>query len=178
MKQWISIIGIGLGISPWLIGQAGGTAPGPVAYVSGQRIATESIAGKAAQTRLEAVRQQKTADLKSRQKAIEDTRQKLTVAGPGSEREALQRVLQEQQIELARTNQQAQVDLQNLQREIVAELQPQVRSVLDELLKGTNVQIVLQRETAIVWAIPEGDLTSAVIARMDARSASEGEPRR
>lgn len=178
MKQWISILGVGLAISPWLIGQAGGAAPGPVAYVSGQRIATESMAGKAAQTRLEAVRQQKTADLKSRQKAIEDTRQKLTAAVPGSEREALQRVLQEQQIELARTSQQAQAELQNLQREIVAELQPQVRSVLDDLLKGTNVQVVLQRETAVVWATPDADLTSAVIARMDARSADDGEPNR
>ena len=128
--------------------------------------------------RLEEVRRQGTADLQSRQNAIEDTRQKLAEAAPGSEREGLLRQMQQQQVELARTSQQAQSDFQNLQRQIAAELQPQVRSALDDLLKGTTVQIVLQRETAVVWATADADLTAAVIARMDAKSAHEGESRR
>ena len=66
----------------------------------------------------------------------------------------------------------AQRELQELQREIQNQLRPVVQQILAELLKGTNVEVVLPLETAVVWSKPGHDVTSAVIERMNRAAGS------
>lgn len=141
---------------------------GSVAYVSGQRLSTESIEGKAGQARLEAMRQEKANELRIRQQALEATRQQLALVAGGKEKLDLQQREQQQRADLDRATVQAQTDLQNLQRQLTVELQPKVRSALDDVVKGTDIQIVVQLETAVVWAAPGLDLTTAVLERLNA----------
>ena len=69
---------------------------------------------------------------------------------------------------------QGQVDLQNLQRQISNDLMAKVRPILEELVAGTDVQIVLQADGPILWAAPGLDLTQAVVERLNAAPLPEG----
>jgi Skp family chaperone for outer membrane proteins len=151
----------------------GSTLPNAqVAFVSSQRISSQSAAGRAAALRLQLLQQEKAADVRQRQQALEAVRAKLAGADQSS---LMPLLVQEQAVrtELERAVQQAQADLQKLQREITADIQIRVRAALDEILKGAAVQIVLQSENAIVWGVPSLDLTTLVIEKMDARSGEK-----
>jgi Skp family chaperone for outer membrane proteins len=149
------------------------TRPGGViAYVSGQRLSAETTVGKEARGRVQALQQAKTAELKSLQVALETTRQQLANTPDGTARLPLQQQEQQQRADLDRATAQAQADIQALQRQIATDMQGKVRAQLTELLKGTDIQVVVQLETAIVWAAPGLDLTSAVIERLNASDAA------
>jgi Skp family chaperone for outer membrane proteins len=140
-----------------------------VAYVSSQRISTESVEGKAGIARVQALQQQKATDLQARARTLETTRQVIArTSGPA--RETLQKQEQEQRAELERATAQAQLDLQTLQRQISTELIVHVKAVLDELLKGSDTQVVLQSEAVVIWTVPGADLTATVVERLNARS--------
>jgi len=51
------------------------------------------------------------------------------------------------------------------------ELQARLLAEIPEVIKGTSIQVVVQLETAIVWAAPGLDLTSALIERVNATPA-------
>jgi outer membrane protein len=158
-----------LSLSP--AGQAP-AAPGipQIAYISGQRILTESSEAKADFARLPALQQQKTTELRAKQQALDATRQQLAQASDNSTRLQLQQQELQQRTEIERAAAQAQVDLQTLQRQLNSDLQTRVKVVLDDLVKGQNVQLVLN-DTAVIWAAPSTDLTAAVIERLNAKPA-------
>ena len=79
-----------------------------VAYISGQRISTDSVAGREAQGRLAAMRQRKAAEVQSKRRALDETRQKLAGAVAGDERLQLERQEQVEQQDLERSTAQAQ----------------------------------------------------------------------
>jgi Skp family chaperone for outer membrane proteins len=138
-----------------------------IVYVSSQRLSSETTLGKEGLSRIQALRQERAEDLRVRQQTLEQTRRTLAQATDPAERTRLQVQEQQQQADFVRAQAQAQTDLQALQREIQAELRPAVLAVLAELLKGTNVEVVLPLETAVVWAAPGRDVTTAVIERLD-----------
>ena len=142
-----------------------------VAYVSSQRLSTETAMGKSGLSRMQALQQERTADLREKQQALEATRQQLVQAPNAEEQQQLQEQAQQQQTDFARAQAQAQTDLQTLQREIQSELRPAVQAALTELLQGTNVEVVLPLETAVVWAAPGRDVTSAVIEKLNGEQA-------
>ena len=55
-----------------------------------------------------------------------------------------------------------------LQRQISNDLMAKVRPILEELVAGTDVQIVLQSDGPILWAAPGLDLTPVVVERLNA----------
>jgi outer membrane protein len=139
-----------------------------VAYVSGQRLSSESNEGKAGTIRLQALQQEKAADVRARQQALEAVRQQLARADAGA-RAALEQDEQQRRAELERAVAQAQVDIQNVQREISADLMTKVRAILEEVVAGTDVEIVLQSDGPVIWAAPSLDLTPVVIERLSAQ---------
>jgi Skp family chaperone for outer membrane proteins len=142
-------------------------ADATVVYVSSQRLSSETTLGKDGLTRIQALQREKTEDLRARQQTLEDTRRALSQATDAAERGRLEVQAQQQQSDFTRAQAQATSDLQGLQREIQAALRPAVQAVLAELLKGTSVEVVLPLETAVVWAAPGRDVTSAVIERLN-----------
>jgi Skp family chaperone for outer membrane proteins len=138
-----------------------------VVYVSSQRLSTETTMGKDGLGRIQALQRERTEALRVRQQTLDETRRSLAQATDPAQRSRLQVQEQQQQADFARAQAQAQTDLQALQREIQAELRPAVQAALADLLKGTNVEVVLPLETAIVWAAPGRDVTSAVIERLN-----------
>jgi Skp family chaperone for outer membrane proteins len=171
----ITVIGLGFAVLAPASASAQAVVVPPdarVAYVSSQRLSRDSALGKAGTARIQAMQQQRQSEIRARQQTLEATRQQMLKATTPEERARLGSQEVTQRIELERSTMQAQQDLQNLQQEISADLRPKVIAAINEVLKGTRVEVVANLETAIVWALPGLDLTTAVIERMDAAVAA------
>jgi Skp family chaperone for outer membrane proteins len=142
-------------------------APSSVAYISSNRILSESVLGRAEAGRIQAMQQQKTNEVRAKQQELEAARQQAAAAPDAQARIGLQQKEQQLRIDLERATQQAQVDLQALQREVNGNLQRRVRTVLDQLMANQPYQLVINSDSSLVWSAPELDLTTAVVARMN-----------
>jgi len=145
---------------------------GPIAFVVSQRISNETTEGKAGIARMQALQRERAADARTKQDALQATRRQIDMTGDSAERTRLQTQEQQQRTDLERAVAQGQVDLQNLQRQISNELGTKVKAAIQDLVKGTAVQIVLSADTTVVWAANGLDLTSPVIERLNAQAAS------
>jgi len=114
--------------------------------------------------------------MRTKQQALETTRQQITLAKDDVARVRLRAEEQQQRAELERLAAQSQADLQTLQRQVSAEVATKVKAAVEEVVKGTGVQLVLNGESSVVWASPGLDLTSLVIERMNAQSAAPRTP--
>jgi Skp family chaperone for outer membrane proteins len=151
-----------------VVGQAQpAKAPSTVALVSANRVLNETTHGRSEVGRLQALQQQRAADLKNKQQALEATRQELASASDPKAKSELQQKEIQQRTELERATQQAQTDLQNLQREINTDLQQRVKTVLNDLSKTQPYRLVINSDAGVLWGEPELDLTAAVVARMN-----------
>jgi outer membrane protein len=142
-----------------------------IGYISSQRIINESTEAKADVARLQAVQQQRATELKPSQQALDATRQQLAQATGDAARQPLQQREQQQQADLARATAQMQTDLQTLQRQMQTELQMQVRTAADQVGKDQNLLLILNADTAVVWAAPGLDVTAALLDRLNATAA-------
>lgn len=138
-----------------------------VAHVSAQRIGTDTTEGRAGVARVQAVQRERAEDVRRKQQALEATRSQMSQAQAG-DRARLQAQEQQQRVELERSVAKAQVDIQAVQREVNADLLAKVKAVVAEIAPGLNIQLVLNSESAVVWAAPNLDLTDTVITRMNA----------
>jgi Skp family chaperone for outer membrane proteins len=144
-------------------------ATGPVAYVSSQRISNETAMGRAGLARLQTMQRERSTDVRTKQQTLETTRRQLAAA-QGDERVRLQAQEQQQRTEFERAVAQAQTDIQALQRQISAELSPQVKAAIEQIVKATGIQVVLNGDNTVVWANPALDLTSRVIEQLNTSS--------
>jgi Skp family chaperone for outer membrane proteins len=115
--------------------------------VSLQRVATESVEGRAANQRLTALAQKMSADLLAKQKEQPQPTQQ----------------------ELQRLAQQSQADFQNTQRQVQVELRAKVNSIVAEIAAQRGVEVVLNAD-GLVWSASRLDVTNEVLAKLDALS--------
>jgi Skp family chaperone for outer membrane proteins len=143
----------------------------PIAYVSVQRISSQSNEGKAALKQLEALGQAKAQELRAKQQAVEAVHNQLANAGgvfQGSKRAELQKQEEQQRADLQKATQQAQVEVQTLQRQLQEKLGKELNAILSDMANKRSIQIVLNSDSAVVWAPQSGDLTAEVVERMNA----------
>jgi Skp family chaperone for outer membrane proteins len=145
--------------------------PNGVAFVSAQRIMTESIRGKAEAAKLQAFQQQKAGELRARQQTLEATRRELVSTTDPARRATLQQQEQVQRADFERASAEAQIGLQTLQRKVNTDLQAEVKLVLDEVVKNGDTRVVLNSDAAVLWGNPSDDITTSVLERMNLKSA-------
>jgi Skp family chaperone for outer membrane proteins len=171
MKPVFALL-VAIGVSTPAVGQVvQSRSTASIAYISVGKILSDSVDGKAATKRLEALRQAKAQEVGTQQKALEATRTELANAGglfQATRRAQLRAQENRQQTELQQAAQRAQSDLQNLQRELQADLRKKLAVVLADLAKRRAIQIVLNEDSAVVWAPPGTDLTAEVLDRLNA----------
>jgi Skp family chaperone for outer membrane proteins len=148
-------------------GQGTGPSGPPIRYIVSQRVLAEATDARAEMTRFQSVQKEKAAELRAKQQALDATRLQIARASDAAERARLVEQEQKARADFEQSTAQAQQDLQALQRQMQVGLQARMRTVLDDLLKGQDVQLVLNADAAVVWAAPGADLTSAVIERMN-----------
>jgi len=159
-------------LAPALQPVGGGPRQGSsLAYISVQKILSESNDAKAASKKLEDLRQAKSKDIAARQKALEATRLELLNAGgvfSTSKRARLKTQEGQQQTELQHASQQAQTDFQTLQRELQGDIRREFGMIVADIAKAKGIQLVLNSDTAVVWASTGTDLTAEVLERLNA----------
>jgi outer membrane protein len=144
------------------------------AYVNIQRIAGESVEGKASSARLEALRAKKASDLNDRNRQVEalQAKQKSSVMSEDA-RAQVQRDLDKLQVEITRMTQDAQQELQDMQNELQLEFQRKVGPIITQVATEKSIQLLFsQGDSGLVWADPGLDLTLDVIRRFDAVTAA------
>src|SRR4051812_20204640 len=111
MKPWLvaltsAVMGSVLSLS--LVGQAQtAKTPSAVAYVSANRVLTETTHGRAEVARIQALQQQRTSELRTKQQALDAVRQQLAQASESAAKGQLQQQEQQQRADLDRASQQA-----------------------------------------------------------------------
>jgi Skp family chaperone for outer membrane proteins len=157
-----------------LVGLAQAPAKRPplaIGYVSANRILVETTDGKAVAARIQAMQQQKAAELRGKQQTLETTRQQLSQATENQVRANLQQQELQQRLDFERSTAQAQVDLQTLQRQSQTEMLGKLKPILEDLAKSHDLLLVINADTALAWAAPALDLTAAAVERMNAKPA-------
>ncbi len=154
-----------------LVTMSQGTPPPQttIAYLSPTRIVAGSAEARAEAAKFQTMAKQSAADLNAKRRALETTRQQLAKATNGAARTQLQQREREQLADYERETTEAKKQLQSSQRELMGDLNVLLKPVLDEIVKEGNIQVVLNADTSLVWAAPKLDLTSEVIARLNAR---------
>jgi len=163
----LSVAALGVAVSVAAQRPAAVQAGSHIAYVSGQRLTNQSNEGKAGIGRIQALQQEKATEIRAKQQALEAARQALGRVTDVATRARLEQEEVQARAEFERAVAQGQVDLQNLQRQISNELMAKVRPILEELVAGTDVEIVLQADGPILWAAPGLDLTAGVVERLN-----------
>jgi Skp family chaperone for outer membrane proteins len=150
----------------------GGQRPtSSVAYLSVQKILTDSTDAKVAKQRLTELGQAKAQELAVKQKALEATKLELANSGglfSATKRNKLKAQEAQQQSELQRLAQQAQSDVQNLQRQLEADLRREFSTIVGEIAARRSIQLVLNLDNAVVWTSTGTDLTAEVLDRLNA----------
>ena len=163
-----------LGVMP-LADQVAPRPQTPIAYISLQKILSESADAKNGAKQLESLGQERKQEVTAKQKALEATRLELANAGGilrGARRAELQDRVRQQESDLQRASQQAQADLQNLQRRIQADLRGRINGIVADIMKRRAIAFVLNEDSAIIAAPAAADLTREVLDRLNSAAAS------
>jgi Skp family chaperone for outer membrane proteins len=140
-----------------------------IGYISSQRIMASTTEGRAALARLQAAQRDKATDIRTKQQTLEATRQQIARTADAAKKAELQRQEQQQRSELERAAASLQSDLQASQREVQADMKTVLDPILADIVKGRNLQLVLNGDLSVVWAAPSLDLTGEVIQRLNAK---------
>ena len=142
------------------------------AFIDIQRVAGESTEGKASTARVQALNQQKVAQLNDLNKKLQADQAKLqqqTSVMSDAARGQLERDIDRQQKEIQRFTQDAQEEVQQLQQDLQNGFQSRLLPVIQQVVAERGLQILFSRnDSGIVWGDSALDITADVIKRFDA----------
>jgi outer membrane protein len=151
-----------------------------IAYVNVQRIAEQSGEGKAATSRITALRQQKEKELQEKNKAFEAARTKLETSGSvlsESARSTQQKEVERLQVDLQRATQDAQREIQELQNELQRSFEAKLLPLIGEVAASRNLHMVFSAgDSGLVWADTGLDITPDIIKRLDGAASAPAAP--
>jgi outer membrane protein len=142
------------------------------AYVNMQAVAGQSNDGRAAAEKLKAFQDQKARELQDKQKTLQAAQEKLEKGGTvlsDAARSQLQTDIDRQQRDLQRLSEDAQQDVQNLAQQVEEEFTRKVLPIIEKVAQEKQVHFVFNAaQSGLIWAEPGMNLTSEVIAAMNA----------
>jgi Skp family chaperone for outer membrane proteins len=131
----------------------------PVALVNMPRLVAETTAGKAASTRIDALRKEK-------EKAIADKRASIQAL---TEKKAPAAEIERAQRELERMGSDAEAELTALNRQLQGEFTRAVAPILKQILEEDHIGVIVEYPSPlVVWLDPAVDITTKVIQRLAA----------
>jgi outer membrane protein len=146
-----------------------------VGLVNLQLIAQNSVEGKAASGRVQALIQKKQTEGADKAKQLQANQQKLQSSGgvmSETARTTLEREIERQTKEGERFQQDAQAEVNELQQELQGDFQKKLFPLLQELAKEKGLHALLSAQDAgVIWADPGIDLTGEAIKKLDAATA-------
>lgn len=149
-----------------------------IAYIVLQRIAAESIEGQQASAKVQALQQQRMAELNERQKNLQGLQQKLEQGAAvmsASAQADIQKQIERAQVELQRATQDAQADIQELQQTLQEEFQDRLIPVIEAVAREKNLHFIFNGpDSGLVWADTSLDISADIIRRLDEQTKAAG----
>ena len=146
-----------------------------IGYVVLQRIANESVEGKAATSKIQALQQKKSAEMQEKQKQLQGLQQKLEKEGTVMSSTAqadVQKQVERLQVDIQRFTQDAQQEIQDLTTQLQGAFEQRMTPILGEVGQEKGLHYIFNApDSGIVWADPGLDITTDVIKRLDASPA-------
>lgn len=146
-------------------------APLRMAFVDLQRVAAESIEGKASTAKVQALSQKKSAELGEKQKALQANQQKLQQGAAvlsDAARAQAQREVDRLTVEIDRFQEDANAEVQELQQQLLGDFQEKLRPVIDGMIKELAIGLLFSAgDAGAVYIDPSLDITAEVIRRYD-----------
>lgn len=147
------------------------------AYLRIDRIAAESVEGRAANDRVKALNDQKVRELNEKNKALQSAQQKLDQGGTvlnDNARAQLTTEIERQQRDIQRFTEDAQQDVQALQQQLQEDFQRKLNPIVDRVAREKQVHMVFSAaDSGLVWADPTMDLTADVIRAFDGTATAK-----
>lgn len=141
------------------------------AYVVLQRIAAESLEGREASGRVQALQQQRVGELGERQKTLQGLQAKLEQGGAVMSATAqadMQRQIERAQVDLERATQDAQAEVQALQQTLQDEFQERLIPVIEAVARDKSLHFIFNGpDSGLVWADVALDISVDVIRKLD-----------
>jgi Skp family chaperone for outer membrane proteins len=150
------------------------------AYVNMQAVAAQSNDGRAAADKLKSFQDSKARELQDKQKTLQAAQQKLESGGSvlsDAARGQLQSDIERQQRDLQRLSEDAQQDVQALAQQVEEDFFRKALPVVTKVAQEKQVHFVFNAaQSGLIWAEPGMDLTSEVIAAMNAAGGARPAP--
>ena len=141
------------------------------AYIDLARVAAESIDGKAANERVQALSDQKVQVLEGRTVELQGSQQKLQQNANVMSAEAqlqLQREIDRLTIDIQRMTQDAETEVAELQQSLQLEFQQILVPAIDRVASSKGLQFIFSAgDGSLIWASPDLDVTDDVIAELN-----------
>jgi outer membrane protein len=142
------------------------------AFINIQRIANESVEGKAATGRVNALVTKKQAEGADRTKQLQAAQQKLEAGGAVMSdvaRAQLQKDIDRLTTDIQRFNEDAQQEVQLLQNDLMGDFQNKLSPVIQQVAIEKKLHMIFSAADAgLVWGDPGLDITTEVIRKFDA----------
>jgi len=142
------------------------------AFFNPQAVFQNSVDGKAAVGRVNALIQKKQTENADKAKLLQGNQQKLQTSGSvmnEAARSQLEKEIERQQKDAERFQQDAQAEINELQQEVQNEFVRKLSPIIEAIAVEKGLHIVLNlAEAGVAWATPGLDLTSDVIKKLDA----------
>jgi Skp family chaperone for outer membrane proteins len=146
-------------------------APLRMAFVDLQRVAAESVEGKASTAKVQALGQKKSAELADKQKSLQANQQKLQQGAAvlsDAARAQAQREVDRLTVEIDRFQEDANAEVQELQQQLLGDFQEKLRPVIDGMIKELAIGLLFSAgDAGAVYIDPSLDITAEVIRRYD-----------
>jgi len=142
-----------------------------IAVVNPPRVFQESMEGKVALARVNALTQKKQNEGAEKNKQLQANQQKLQTSGTllsDAARGALEKEIERQQVEMQRFQQDAQAEINELQNEVQQDFVRKITPILSQVASEKGLQLVFQVDAGLAFVAPGLDLTDEVIKKLDA----------
>ena len=143
-----------------------------IGYIDLQYIASNSVEGKAATSKIQEFTKKKTAELEGKQKALEAARNKLLQGGTvlsDSARGQMEKEIDKMARELQFAQQEAQSEQQALTADLQNDFQTRLNPIIDQVANEKGLHYVLSiADSGVVWVNTGLNISSEVMKRLDA----------
>ena len=146
-------------------------APLRMAFLDLQRIAAESIEGKAASGKVQALTQKKSGELQEKTKSLQSNQQKLQQGGAvlnEATRAQTQKEIDRLTVEIDRFQEDANAEVQELQQQLQARVPGEAAADRRRLVKELAIGLLFSAgDAGAIYVDPSLDITAEVIKRFD-----------
>jgi outer membrane protein len=151
-----------------------------IAIINPQRVFQESVDGKAALTRVQALIAKKQTEGQEKSKLLASNQQKLQTSGSvmnDAARSQLEKEIEKETLEGQRFQQDAQAEINELQTEVQQEFIKKVTPILQQMASEKGLQMVFNAvDAGLAYVDPGLDLTTDLIKKLDALSKPSAAP--